>query len=58
MDILKYWSKRQKELDSALDIAIKRGNVDTDTLKTMKEMLDKIRVKERTDGGNKYGETP
>jgi len=54
MDILKYWSKRQKELDSALDIAIKRGNVDTDTLKTMKEMLDKIRVKER----NNDGQTP
>lgn len=51
MDILNYWSKRKEELDSALDIAIKRGKVDVDVLKTMKEMLDKIRVKERSNDG-------
>lgn len=54
MDILKYWSKRKTEIESALDIAIERGKVDVDTLKTMKEMLDKIRVKER----NNDGQTP
>jgi hypothetical protein len=54
MDILNYWSKRKEELDSALNIAIKQGNVDVDILQTMKEMLDKIKVKER----NKDGQTP
>jgi hypothetical protein len=50
MDILKYWDKMKKELEENIDIAIKRGNVDIETLKTMKEMLGKIKVKEKSGG--------
>lgn len=51
MDILEYWSKRKEELNSALDITIKRGKVDVEILKTMKEILDKIRIKEISKDG-------
>jgi hypothetical protein len=50
MDILEYWSNLKVALDKSIDIAIKRGNVDVETLRTMKEMLGKIRVKDKTGG--------
>jgi hypothetical protein len=50
MDIIEYWSNLKKALDKSLDIAIYRDNVDVETLKTMKEMLGKIRVKDKAGG--------
>jgi hypothetical protein len=43
----KYWELKQKQIDRAIDTAIERAKVDTDILKTMKEMLNKARLKER-----------
>lgn len=52
MDIIDYWANLKLELEKSINIAIERGNVDVEVLRTMKEMLGTIRVKERKDGGN------
>lgn len=52
MNIDEYWAKKKLEIVKSLDATIERAKVDVDTLKTMKELIDKARMKVRIEGGD------
>ena len=52
MSIDEYWGNRKRELIKALNKSIERANVDVDTLKVMREMVEKAKLKVRFEGGD------
>jgi tRNA(Phe) wybutosine-synthesizing methylase Tyw3 len=52
MDSEKYWLIKKQEIIKALDKSIERAKVDVDTLKTMKEIVEKAKIKTRNTGGD------